>query len=84
MTGKVVDLRCLNCEKRIGGVVVKLSDGEVTIEFPMCKACNEEILRSGGPMDNETAKRLLERLKERGIIDEYVWDVDGGGEKPVA
>lgn len=71
----VVNALCLYCEERMGKPQ-SLTDGETTIEFPLCDPCRVKVKESPDPISDEDAKLMLERLKQRGVIDDYIYDLD--------
>lgn len=75
MAGRVHNATCLYCEGRLARSV-PITDGNVVVRFPLCGRCEQNIRDGIYELDKPTTLMLLERLKERGIIDDYLIDLD--------
>lgn len=52
-----------------------ITDGNVVIRFPLCGRCEHNFETGVYELDKPTTLMLLERLKSRGIIDDYEIDL---------
>jgi hypothetical protein len=71
----VVDARCVACENGPLGHPFVISDGDTELTIPVCKKCQKRF-RSVDEISSEDIRGMLQRLLDRGIIEEYVWDLD--------
>lgn len=61
--------------------MVPISDGSTTVRFPICTDCHDKVHSGDMVIDEPVALVMLQRLKERGIIDNYLLNVNDTPQK---